>query len=423
MPQSNHPLRENLLVSVMSISAGLVFLDRYGLAYAFPRIHEELGLNNAQLGMLMSVTAIAWAVSSIVCSWVSDRLGGKARGFVVLAMVLFSLATGLTSLVTSFSGLIIVRILLGALEGPVIPLMTATVVAASSPHRRGANLGIVIAGISLLGFALPPLLLTLLIERFGWRHAFFLIAIPGLVLAGLLAVVMRGVVVTAANQERVDFSIPAVVKVMARRNVILAILGGGALIGLGTTFASFAPSFLIASGSMTPNAAGLLLTIYGLLGAAGTVIGPALSDRLGRKPVLLVGAVLSVILPASVALFRDHYALLMCFMPLQLIAGGTLTLFVYVIPGEAVPKTLTATTFAVILAIGELVDGSIGPWIAGVLSDGYGLAASMWTCVALATLALIAAVPLKTGSPATDMNSEPLPLHLKPVGNSASAPL
>ena len=87
------PVFENLLVTVLCLAAGLVFLDRFGIAFTFPFMKDELGLAYTQLGLLMAVTAWAWAVSGILVSFLSDYLGGRSRVFIVGAIFLFSLTT------------------------------------------------------------------------------------------------------------------------------------------------------------------------------------------------------------------------------------------------------------------------------------------------------------------------------------------
>ena len=179
--------RETGIVLLLAVAAGLVFLDRIGIAFVFPAIRDELGLSNAQLGMSMAVTSIAWAFSTIIFCFLSDVLGGRAKLFVVLSLVAFSVATALIGLAYSFAALLAIRALIGALEGPAIPLMQSIVARISSPHRVGLNLGIVTGGLGLLGGALPPVLMVGLAASFGWRGAFFVLAVPGFLLAVLVA--------------------------------------------------------------------------------------------------------------------------------------------------------------------------------------------------------------------------------------------
>ena len=393
------PVFENLLVTVMCLTAGLVFLDRFGLAFAFPYMKDELGLAYTQLGLLMAVTAWAWAVSGILVSFLSDYLGGRSRLFLVTAIFCFSLATGFTGLATSFAILVLIRIALGVLEGPVIPLMQGSVLAASSPHRIGLNLGVVIAGVSLFGGALPPFLVGGLAEHVGWRDTFFYLAIPGLVLALLLFLIMRKDGPDLAKAQSRPVTGADVGAILKTRNVVLGLIGTICMIGAGVTFPTFAPSYLLEAGTFTPAMSAVLLTAYGLLGAAGTVIAPALSDHFGRKPVLIASVVCTVLLYAAMVFFKQSLTLLLVAMLLQLLAGGALTMMAYVIPGESVPHALTATTFAILLAVGEIVGAGGGTAIAGVMSDAYGLVASMWFCAALAAVALLVAFAVRDTAP------------------------
>ena len=125
---------ENALVAVLSLSAGLVFLDRLGIVFVFPQIQHELALNRAQLGLLMGITSLTWALSSIVISFVSDALGGRAKPIIVICVVGFSCATGLIAITHSFAALLAARALAGLFFGPAVPLMQSR--CSAPPCRR-----------------------------------------------------------------------------------------------------------------------------------------------------------------------------------------------------------------------------------------------------------------------------------------------
>lgn len=379
---------ENVLVTLMFFAAGIVFLDRFGIAFAFPFIGPDLHLNNAQLGLSISATAFAWAISSILFSIISDRLGGRKKVIIVTSLIVFSLATGLTGLAHGFGSLIAIRILIGFAEGPALPLIQSAVVAASSEHRRGRNLGIVIAGTGLIGGALPPVLVGLLAGSIGWRSTFPLIAIPGLIIAALVAVFMKE---DRSHHTAGDkFSLFAFKQALANRNVVLAVIGAICLIGYTITLAAFAPLFLSKSHTFGPGRAALILTLFGLAGAVSNIVMPSLSDRIGRKPAFLISALGAVLIPIVYIAGQNRFPLLFLAVLLGIAASGALTIMMYVIPGESVPRALAASTFAVLIAVGETLGGTAGPAIGGALADRYGLAAALVFCAALAAVSLLA---------------------------------
>ena len=177
---------ENTLLGVLFLTFGFVFFDRLALSFLFPFMADELQLSNSHLGMLSSILALAWAVSgALVGAW-SDRRGVR-KPLLIVAVILFSLCSALSGLVTGFLSLLLFRAIMGLAEGPILPLSQSLMVEASSPHRRGLNMGLLQGSAAgLLGAVIGPPVLIALAEAYGWRHAFIISLIPGLLIALLI---------------------------------------------------------------------------------------------------------------------------------------------------------------------------------------------------------------------------------------------
>ncbi|MBF3117036.1 MFS transporter, partial [Pseudomonas aeruginosa] len=138
---NNSASYENVLLCVLFLTFGFVFFDRLALSFLFPFMEQELQLSNSHLGMLSSVLALAWAVSgALVGAW-SDRRGQR-KPLLIVAVILFSLCSALSGLVGGFLSLLLFRGIMGLAEGPILPLSQSLMVEASSPHRRGLNMGL-----------------------------------------------------------------------------------------------------------------------------------------------------------------------------------------------------------------------------------------------------------------------------------------
>ena len=104
-----------------------------------------------------------------------------------MAVILFSLCSALSGLVGGFLSLLLFRGIMGLAEGPILPLSQSPMVEASSPHRRGLNMGLLQGSAAgLLGAVVGPPLLVALAEALGWRHAFIVSLLPGLLIAWLI---------------------------------------------------------------------------------------------------------------------------------------------------------------------------------------------------------------------------------------------
>ena len=149
---------ENGLLALLSVTFGLVFIDRFALVYLSPFIAKDLGLNNTQIGLLVSALSITWAISGyFTTAWAEAK--NKKKAVFIASVILFSLASITSGFATGFVMLILSRLLMGFFEGPTLPLIQSFIAKEASPNRSGLNMGILQSfGSTLFGFLIAPLL-------------------------------------------------------------------------------------------------------------------------------------------------------------------------------------------------------------------------------------------------------------------------
>ncbi|AZD67315.1 Sugar phosphate permease [Pseudomonas chlororaphis] len=393
---------ENILLGVLFLTFGFVFFDRLALSFLFPFMADELQLSNSHLGMLSSVLALAWAVSgALVGAW-SDRRG-KRKPLLIVAVILFSLCSALSGLVTGFLSLLLFRGIMGLAEGPILPLSQSLMVEASSPHRRGLNMGLLQGSAAgLLGAVIGPPVLIGLAEAYGWRHAFIVSLIPGLLIALLIWRYVRNDAPPAPATTSDSDSGKAPVNRLAllkSRNIVLCTLISCVFLTWFVILISFTPTFLVKVRGYSPASMG---TVMSCLGGAWVLWGfgvAAISDRFGRRPTLVLFSLIAACCP--IALLYANSPLLMGMLMLLTYTGlGCFTLFMATIPAETVPREVMATALGMIMGIGELVGGFVSPTIAGFAADRFGLSIVMWISCGGALLAALLALFLKETAPA-----------------------
>ncbi|AZD02741.1 MULTISPECIES: MFS transporter [Pseudomonas] len=402
---------ENILLGVLFLTFGFVFFDRLALSFLFPFMADELQLSNSHLGMLSSILALAWAVSgALVGAW-SDRRG-KRKPLLIVAVILFSLCSALSGLVTGFLSLLLFRGIMGLAEGPILPLSQSLMVEASSPHRRGLNMGLLQGSAAgLLGAVIGPPVLIALAEAYGWRHAFIVSLIPGLLIALLIWRYVRNDAPPAPITDNAPAAPVNRLALLKSRNIVLCTLISCVFLTWFVILISFTPTFLVKVRGYSPASMG---TVMSCLGGAWVLWGfgvAAISDRFGRRPTLVLFSLIAACCP--IALLYANSPLLMGVLMLLTYTGlGCFTLFMATIPAETVPREVMATALGMIMGIGELVGGFVSPTIAGFAADRFGLSIVMWISCGGALLAALLALFLKETAPAVlarSRRAEPSP--------------
>jgi MFS family permease len=368
---------ENALVAILGVTFGVVFMDRLAVNYLAPFIVRDLKLSATQVGLLASALSITWALTNIGAGRISDLMG-RRKPLLILAVLVFSCCSFVSGLATSFGVLIAARLFMGVAEGPVPPMVLTLMAQSSSPGRIGLNTGLIINGcLSLFAAVLGPLLLIGLAQSLGWRAAFWIAAVPGLVMAFLIARFVReGRALASPRPVAPAAAVPgeSFLRVIARRNIVLCTLIACFTLAYLMINTAFGTLYLVDERHISPTEASVLLSVQGMAQMVSFVVA-ALSDRIGRKPAVAVFSLLGVAGPLGLLYFHGPMWGLALLLVLGGLAQGVTAVLFAAIPAETVPMRLLGTVSGFIPGVGELVGSVAGPAIAGWAADRTTLAA------------------------------------------------
>jgi predicted MFS family arabinose efflux permease len=383
---------ENTVVAILFFTWGTVFLDRMSQLYLAPYFAPEFHLSEAQVGFLASVVAASWAVSALVFGAVSDRFGRRA--VLIPGVVIFSLLSWLSGVAHSFEQLLIIRALMGVAEGPCWTVINAINEESSSPTRRGRNIGTVVSAAALIGLFVAPILTTQVAAHFGWRWSFFVAGAPGLLMAFLLWKFVReperheeSGAVRASGESPAGY-----LSILKYPNIWLCCMGAAGFMGWLFLQNVFAPLYITEAAHQSGTTAGFLMGATGLGSFFIGLAFPSLSDRIGRKLVLLISAALSGLLPLALCVPSLYSHLWILAAILFLTNGGQAmaALVIVLMPAESVPPQFIATAIGMTTLVGEILGGAFAPTFGGAMAERYSLATPLWMASACMILVILA---------------------------------
>ncbi len=158
----------------------ITYTDRIAISAAAPQISKELGLSNAQMGLVFSVFVLAYGLFEVPGGWMGDRFG--PRLILTLIVAWWSIFTALTGAVRSYFALLACRFLFGMGEAGAYPNCSATI-ARWFPFAERAKAQGAVWTASRIGAAIAPLTVIPLQHILGWRLVFVLFGAIGLVWA------------------------------------------------------------------------------------------------------------------------------------------------------------------------------------------------------------------------------------------------
>jgi predicted MFS family arabinose efflux permease len=362
---------------ILTIVYSFNFIDRQLLAILQESIKAELLLSDTQLGLLTGFAfALFYVTAGIPIARWADA--GNRRNIVALAVFIWSFMTAISGLVQNYLQLLMARIGVGVGEAGGSPPSHSMISDMFPAERRASALGFYSTGVSI-GILFGFLMGGWLNEFFGWRVAFFVVGVPGVLLAVVVRYTLREPR-RGLSENREDNPEPVAVKevvalLWSRRSFRHMAWAGALSAFAGYSVANWSASFIIRSYGMSTGELGTWLAlIIGVGGAVGVFGGGLLADKLAAKDtrwyVLLpaLAGVISLPFAAGVYLVDNVYAslLLMIIPAIQsnVFLGNTLA-----VSHSLVGLRMRAMASAILFFIFNLVGLGAGPWSVGLLSD------------------------------------------------------
>jgi len=389
---------ELTVVLLLGLAFGFAYFDRMAMTFLSPYVVKDLGLSNTQVGALGSGLSVTWALGAYLIGRWSDAVG-RRKPFLLGAMVIFSFCSVLSGLAPGFWTLFASRMVMGAVEGPFLPICLAIIAAASLQSRRGLNVGIVQNGFgSLIGTAIAPIVLVWLADHYGWRSAFYLAGIPGLLLALLVWRYIREPQMPArAADEAPPPLLP--LAMLANRNIAVCSMISCLMVGSLVIGSIFLPLFFTGPRGWEPKTMGWVMAVLGLTPGLGGVLVSWISDKVGRRPPMIAGCFLAAVCPFAALWFGGSIPALAAIMFASWLGIGVFPLFMGLVPGETLGHAKAATAMGLVVAVGELSGGFLGPLAGGALADRISLAAPLLIQGVFALLAGVVAFALVETNP------------------------
>jgi MFS family permease len=374
------------VVVLMTLGFGLVGLDRFILNPLFPVIQKELHLNYQDLGLISGVLALAWGVASVISGPLSDRYG---RMHVMLpAMIVFSLLAGTTGLATGLVSMMLVRCLMGLAEGGYVPSSIVATIEASKPSRMGLNIGIQQMAAPFVGLGLGPLIAVALLDALpSWRWVFVVVALPGLLLAYLIFRVMRHAPASAVRelQTPVKFKDIAPLKSVWVNALVMVCLFTSTI-----PLAVFFPNYLTDQLQFSMESMSHMMAGLGVGSLVGTVLWPALSDKWGRKPLMVVGALVSAtclwLLPGFT---HAGWSIFITVLLIAFMNAGVVAITVGPMTHLTTPAHLVTTATGLAVGAAEILGGALAPALGGVMAEQWGIAEVLSLSLGACVLGLV----------------------------------
>ena len=350
-----------------------------------PLIRDAFALSYGQSGFAVSAFSIAAGLANAPWGVLADRVGSR----VVIVGGLFLMAAASVALATAGSYLqllallIVLGIVSGSYHGPAAALIARTF----SPRVRGAAMGIHITGGHLSFFAAPALAGILATTTGTWRTPYIWFAVAPIVFGTLLWFVAPHVLERAAPGDRFA----------AFREIGRVFRDVGPVVSLSIAFQfgiaallAFLALYLVDARGLAPALAAVFFGVPQLVGVIGAPLGGWLSDRFGRRRVMVGG--LALMGPAVYALtVVPNDALLIALIVFGLLWSMRSTVTETLVMDSASPGR-RATVLGGYYLLNAHV-GGIGAPLFGFLAEAVGLSTAFsWIGIAFVAMSAVSLV-------------------------------
>lgn len=368
------------VLSVLFVVYIFNFIDRQILAILLQPIKEDLKISDTALGFLTgSAFALFYTFAGLPLALVADRW--VRRSLIAISLATWSIMTAVSGLARGFTDLTLARIGVGIGEAGATPPAHSLIADYFPPEKRATAFAIYASGI-YVGVGIGFFVGGWINDRYGWRTAFYVVGLPGLLMALIVRLTVREpprglseTHVTIGRQYTINEVWQFFGKVPAGRNASLA---GAFHAFVGYGLSTWIPAFFVRLHGMTPGSLGRWLSwITAIGGLVGAFAGGWIADRWARsnpraRPYVgMIGALLSTVPLFVTLLVTDTQLALLFLLPYNIFTTLWLGPTVAIIQ-ELVPPAMRSMASAVFLFIVTIIGLGAGPQVVGIMNDWIG---------------------------------------------------
>lgn len=373
----------------------ICFIDRSAISIALSYIGQDLHLSTATLGVVASAFFFSYAFMQIPGGWLTDKFGTYRT--IIVAITMWSLFTILTGFAWSLASLIIIRILFGIGEGT-YPSASLKQISETMPYNKRASATSATISSNYVGAAIAPVVIAPVIAYAGWRTAFHLMGLLGIVFIVVYAIILR-----PRKQARLKASGHATQKRVPWKTVLTnGVLWQFFLIVFGLSSVtkgldSWMPTYLLAARHINLAGISWLVPLPSLAAGAGSLISGYIMARFFKgKEKLFIGVASLLATGLMFGMYKSTalpvviiFEILTYFCK-SIAFAGTFALFAELVSKKAYGSSVGIVSF------GGQLSGFLAPIIIGILVQvsGGSYAAAFLFLVFTAGVAFIAALTL-----------------------------
>lgn len=357
------------------------YFDRTALSIANTSMQADLGITPSQMGILLSAFSLAYALSQLPIGIMIDRLGGKiALGG---SLLFWSVSQFMFGVVSSFSSLVGLRVLLGIGEAPMFPSAAKVLAEWFEEKERGTATAIVWSA-SCIGPCISPTILTLFVIYFGWRGMFIITGVLGILAALCWFMYYKNKDKFQAELDHTEAALESVPKITFKqqmsewavlfknKNIWGTILGFMGVIYMLWLYLTWLPGYFEKVYGLNLLKTAWVLSLVYLFGAIGILVAGRLCDHMvkrgmgvlaSRKLVMIAGLLTAAVATLVIA-YLNNFVLSVFFVCIVLFAINLCSATAWMIVNTIVSSKKVASVGS-IQNFGAYLAASAAPIITG----------------------------------------------------------
>ncbi len=344
-----------LLVCCLCLFLNLAF--RSVLPAVLPLIEAEFRISHAAAGSLFTYINLPYAVMLFAGGMLSIRFGTKRLAFI--SIVLFSAFTLLIGLTRNAFELTISLILFGAGLGFYYPNVLSILSGWFPRERRGRVLGIYLAS-GALGRIISPIVVGEILKFSGWRTPYLLFAVPGLISSILFWRYVDEPSRSSSGERRF--------RDLLRDPTLLSLFPCyTAAVAISVGVFSMVSLFFVQEFHLDVSLVAVIVGLSQTTGLVGSPLGGFLSDKVGRRPVLVSALAFSAALTIGFVNLPIPWNLLT--LLLQVLVSSMLVPVSQTLVADKTPPSMRAGVMSLYSTLGILVGAGFTPLAIGWIAD------------------------------------------------------